>query len=52
MVVFVYLVGFVVMETEFVTYSKIQIPIILSQPFITTSNALINFRNGMLKLSF
>uniref|UniRef100_A0A2N9HUD7 Retrovirus-related Pol polyprotein from transposon TNT 1-94-like beta-barrel domain-containing protein n=1 Tax=Fagus sylvatica TaxID=28930 RepID=A0A2N9HUD7_FAGSY len=30
----------------------IQIPIILGRPFLATSNALINCRNGVMKLSF
>ena len=43
---------FVVLETESVTNPDAQIPVILGQPFLVTSNALINCRNGMLKLSF
>ena len=28
------------------------IPVILGRPFLARSNALINYRNGMMKLSF
>ena len=49
---FIYPVDFVVLETESVANSEIQIPVILGRPFLATSNALINCRNGMLKLSF
>ena len=31
---------------------KAQIPVILGRPFLATSNALINCRNGVMKLSF
>jgi len=47
---FVYPVNFVVLETESVANCKTQIPVILDQSFAATSNALINYRNGMLKL--
>jgi len=40
------------METKSIANCEAQIPIILGEPFPTTSNALINCRNGMLKLSF
>ena len=28
------------------------VPIILGRPFLTTSNAIINFRNGVMQLTF
>ena len=49
---FIYAVDFVVLKIEFVADSDAQIPDILGRPFLATSNALINCRNGMLKLSF
>jgi hypothetical protein len=44
---FIYLVYFVVLDTQCNS-----IPIILGRPFLTISNALINCRNGLMKLSF
>ena len=29
-----------------------QVPIILGRPFLATSNAIINFRNGVMQLTF
>ncbi|XP_063942447.1 uncharacterized protein LOC135150236 [Daucus carota subsp. sativus] len=49
---FVFPVDFVVLETEPVRNPKNQIPIILGRPFLATSNALINCRNGLMKLTF
>ena len=49
---FIYPVDFVVLETESVANPDAQILVILGRPFLVTSNALINYRNGMLKLSF
>ena len=45
-------VDFVILKTQSVTSSKAQILVILGHPFLTTSNALINCKNGMMKLSF
>jgi len=39
-------------ETEKVSNVASQIPVILGRPFFTTTNALINCRNGMMRLSF
>ncbi|XP_077252415.1 uncharacterized protein LOC143891768 [Tasmannia lanceolata] len=50
--VFLFPVDFVVLDTEPVVNNKDQIPIILGRPFLATSNALINCRNGLTKLSF
>ncbi|XP_074323873.1 uncharacterized protein LOC141660789 [Apium graveolens] len=49
---FVFPIDFVVLETEPVKNLKNQIPIILGRPFLATSNALINCRNGLMKLTF
>jgi len=49
---FIYPVGFVVRDTKSVANPDAQILVILGRPFLVTSNALINYRNGMLKLSF
>ena len=49
---FIYLVYFVVLETERVANVVNQIPIILGRSFLATANALINCRNGMMRLSF
>ena len=48
---FIYLVDFVVVDTQPVEACN-SIPVILGCPFLTTSNALINCRNGLMKLSF
>ena len=40
---FIFLVDFVVLETETVKNLKNQIPIILGRHFLATSNALINY---------
>lgn len=49
---FYFPVDFVVLDTQFVVEINAQIPIILGRPFLATSNAIINCRNGVLKLSF
>ena len=49
---FVFPVDFVVLETEKVPNQKNQIPVILGRPFLATSNALINCRNGRMTLTF
>ena len=49
---FYYLVDFVVLDTEPVAEGINQVPIILGRPFLATSNAIINFRNGVMHLSF
>ena len=48
---FIYPVDFVVLEIKKVPNIASQIPIILGCPFLATSNALINCRNGMMRLS-
>ncbi|KAM6557038.1 hypothetical protein CsatB_004057 [Cannabis sativa] len=49
---FYFPVDFIVLDTHFVEDISAQIPIILGRPFLATSNAIINCRNGVLKLSF
>ncbi|KAI3453437.1 hypothetical protein Pfo_010100 [Paulownia fortunei] len=49
---FYFPVDFIVLDTEPVAQTHTQIPIILGRPFLATSNALINCRNDILKLSF
>ena len=49
---FYFPVDFIVLDTQPVENVKAQIPIILGRPFLATSNAIINCRNGVLKLSF
>jgi hypothetical protein len=47
---FIYLVDFIVLDTQRVEACN-SIPVILGRPFLATSNALINCRNGLMKLS-
>ncbi|XP_060972217.1 uncharacterized protein LOC133038172 [Cannabis sativa] len=49
---FYFPVDFIVLDTHFVEDISAQISIILGRPFLATSNAIINCRNGVLKLSF
>ena len=49
---FYYLVDFVVLDTEPVAGGTNQVPIILGRPFLATSNAIINCRNGVMQLTF
>jgi hypothetical protein len=44
-------VDFIVLDTQPVEACN-SIPVILGRPFLATSNALINCRNGLMKLSF
>jgi hypothetical protein len=48
---FIYPVDFIVLDTQPVEACN-SIPVILGRPFLPTSNALINCRNGLMKLSF
>jgi hypothetical protein len=48
---FIYLVEFIVLDTQPLTVCN-SIPVILRCPFLTTYNALINCKNGLMKLSF
>ncbi|XP_038974777.1 uncharacterized protein LOC120106013 [Phoenix dactylifera] len=49
---FYYPVDFLILDTHSVVISESKIPIILGRPFLATANALINCRNGLMKLSF
>lgn len=49
---FFFPMDFVVLETEPVNILKNQIPIILGRPFLAKSDALINCKNGLIKLTF
>ena len=49
---FYYPVDFVVLATEPMAESTNQVPIILGWPFLATSNAIINCRNGVMQLTF
>ena len=49
---FYYPVDFVVLDTEPVVVGANHVPIILGRPFLATSNATINFRNGVMQLTF
>ena len=44
-------VDFVVLDTEKMAESINQVPIILGRPFLATSNAIINCRNGVMQLT-
>ena len=49
---FYYPVYFVVLNTELVAVGANHVPIILGRPFLATSNAIINCRNGVMQLTF
>ena len=49
---FYYPVFFVVLDTEHVAEGINQVPIILGRPFLATSNAIVNCRNGVMQLTF
>ena len=49
---FIYPVDFVVLETEVVVNPENEIPVILGRSFLATSNALINCKDGKMKLTF
>ena len=49
---FYYPVDFVVLDTEPVAVGPNHVPIILGRPFLATSNAVINCRNGVMQLTF
>ena len=49
---FYYPVDFVVLDTDPVAVRVNYVPIILGRPFLATSNASINFRNGVMQLTF
>ncbi|KAL6333014.1 hypothetical protein AAG906_020034 [Vitis piasezkii] len=49
---FYYLVDFVVLDTDPTVKEANYVPIILGRPFLATSNAVINCRNGVIQLTF
>ena len=49
---FIYPVDFVVLETEIVVSPENEIPIIFGRLFLATCNALINCKDGKMKLTF
>ena len=49
---FYYPVDFVILDTEPVAEGINQVPMILGRPFLATTNAMINCRNGVIQLTF
>ena len=49
---FIYPVDFIVLETQPVQTHRAQTPVILGCPFLATANAIINCRNGSMRLTF
>ena len=49
---FYYPVDFVVLDTEPIENGPNHVPIILGRPFLATANAIINYRNGVMQLTF
>ncbi|KAL6345490.1 hypothetical protein AAG906_017211 [Vitis piasezkii] len=49
---FYYPVDFVVLDTDPIVKEANYVPIILGRPFLATSNAIINCRNGVMQLTF
>ena len=49
---FYYPVDFVVLDTEPVAIGANHLKIILGRPFLATSNVIINYRNGVMQLTF
>ena len=49
---FYYPMDFVVLDTEPVAVRANHVPIILGRPYLATSNAIINCRNGLMNLTF
>ena len=49
---FYYPVDFVVLDTDPIFKGTNYVPIILGRPFLATSNAIINCRNGVMQLTF
>ena len=49
---FYYPVDFVVLDTEPISSEPNHVPIILGRPFLATANAIINFQNGVMQLTF
>nr|CAN71546.1 hypothetical protein VITISV_038074 [Vitis vinifera] len=49
---FYYPVDFIVLDTDPIVKEANYVPIILGMPFLTTSNEIINCRNGLMQLTF
>ena len=49
---FYYPVDFVVLDTGPIVKETNHVPIILGRSFLATSNAIINYRNGLMQLTF
>ena len=49
---FIYPVNFIVLKIQHVSNLKVQTPIILGRPFFATVNAMINYRNRSMRLTF
>ncbi|WJZ82908.1 hypothetical protein VitviT2T_002631 [Vitis vinifera] len=49
---FYYPIDFVVLDTNPIVKEANYVPIILGRPFLATSNAILNFRNGLMQLTF
>ncbi|RVW18215.1 Retrovirus-related Pol polyprotein from transposon 17.6 [Vitis vinifera] len=49
---FYYPMDFVVLDTDSTVKEENYVPIILGRPFLATSNAIINCRNGVMQLTF
>ena len=49
---FYYPVDFVVLNTKPIASEPNHVPIILGRPFLAIANAIINFRNGVMQLTF
>ena len=49
---FYYPVDFIVLDTEPIAVRPNHVPIIRGRPFLATSNAIINCRNGVMQLTF
>ena len=49
---FYYPVDFVVLDTEPIAVGPNHVPIIQGRPFLATYNAIINFQNGVMQLTF
>ena len=49
---FYYPVDFVMLDTEPIESGPNHVPIIMGRQFLATANAIINFRNGVMQLTF
>ena len=49
---FYYPVDFIILDIEPVAVGTNYVPIILGRPFLSTSNAIINCKNGVMQLTF